>query len=388
MNIILFDEPQIRVNLLPLALTRPVAEMRVGILTIAEKWERHLQAKPSYATADYLSKKFPKKTNSDNLWINGAICPDTTLVEAIKKLNSGEAIIKDLQTVAVRSSETEFYNTKSENSTEYSGDITLIDNLWKIFQNNGAQIRADFKLITANRKSADIRDPHTHTYNKAEIFIEEGVVLHAVVLNAEGGPIYLGKNSQVQEGAIIRGPFSLGEGSIINMGAKMRADTTIGPFCKIGGEVSNSILFGYSNKAHDGFLGNSVLGEWCNLGADTNTSNLKNNYDNVKLWNYGKNGFVDTGLPFCGLILGDHSKSGINSMFNTGTVVGVSSNIFGAGYPRNFIPSFQWGGPAGFISYQFQKAMETAERVMARRNIVLSDDDREILKNIFEQTAK
>jgi UDP-N-acetylglucosamine diphosphorylase/glucosamine-1-phosphate N-acetyltransferase len=241
-------------------------------------------------------------------------------------------------------------------------------------------------LITAGRKSTPISDPHTHTYNSSEIFIEEGAVLHTAVLNAEGGPIYIGKNSQVQEGAILRGPFSLGEGAVINMGGKMRADTTVGPFCKIGGEVSNSVVFGYSNKSHDGFLGNSVLGEWCNLGADTNTSNLKNNYDHVRLWSYTKKSFVDTGLPFCGLIMGDHSKSGINTMFNTGTVVGVSSNIFGAGYPRNFIPSFQWGGAGGFVDYKYEKAMETAERVMARRNLKLDEIEREILKSVFDQS--
>src|SRR5258708_25642408 len=220
------------------------------------------------------------------------------------------------------------------------------------------------------------------------MYNEEGEVIHTEVLKSEGGPIYLGKNSQVQEGAILRGPFSLGEGAIVNMGGKMRADTTVGPFCKIGGEVSNSVLFGYSNKAHDGFLGNSILGEWCNLGADTNTSNLKNNYDNVKLWSYTKKTFVDTGLPNCGLIMGDHSKSGINTMFNTGTVVGVSANVFGAGYPRNFIPSYSWGGAAGFVTYQFEKAIATAQRVMARRTISLSEVDREILKNVFDQTVK
>lgn len=388
MNLILFDDPSIRVNLLPLTFTRPVAEIRIGILTVAEKWEWHFQAKPSYSTSGYLSKKFAKKVSSDNLWINGAACPDSALVEAIKKLKPGDALHKNSMIVAVRADDHELPEVIAGKATDYSGEVVIIDKLWKIFQHNGNQIRADFKLITANRKSATIKDPHTHAYNSSEIFIEEGAILHTAVLNAEGGPIYLGKNSQVQEGAILRGPFSLGEGAIVNMGGKMRADTTVGPFCKIGGEVSNSIVFGYSNKAHDGFLGNSILGEWCNLGADTNTSNLKNNYDNVRLWSYAKNGFEDTGLPFCGLIMGDHSKSGINTMFNTGTVVGVSSNIFGAGYPRTFIPSYSWGGAAGFVTYQYEKAMETAERVMKRRNLLLSEHDREILKNVFDQSAK
>lgn len=388
MNLILFDDPSIRANLLPLTLTRPVAEIRIGILKISEKWEKYFQATPSFATQKYLAKKYLKKATSDNLWINGGVCPDPTLVEGIKKLKSGEAIYKNSMIVAVRTDDDELPEVIPGKVNEYPNDLTLIDKPWKIFQNNGNQIRADFKLITAGRKSAAITDPHTHTYNPSDIFIEDGAVLHTAVLNAEGGPIYLGKNSQVQEGAILRGPFSLGEGAIVNMGGKMRADTTVGPFCKIGGEVSNAILFAHSNKSHDGFLGNSVIGEWCNLGADTNTSNLKNNYDSVRLWSYAKKSFVDTGLPFCGLIMGDHSKSGINTMFNTGTVVGVSSNIFGAGYPRNFIPSFQWGGTAGFVTYQYEKAMETAERVMARRNIKLDEVEKEILKWVFDESNK
>jgi UDP-N-acetylglucosamine diphosphorylase/glucosamine-1-phosphate N-acetyltransferase len=388
MNLILFDDPSVRTSLLPLTFTRPVAEIRIGILTIAEKWEKHFQSKAFYSTQDYLSKKFVKKTATDNLWINGAACPDPDLVNAIKNLKPGDALHKNSMLLAVCTDDDEIPEVISGKATEYSNDIILIDKPWKIFQNNGNQIRADFKLITAGRKSVEIKDTHTYAYNLSEIFIEEGVVLHGAILNAENGPIYLGKNSEVQEGAVIRGPFSLGEASIVNMGAKVRGDTTIGPHCKIGGEVSNSILFGYSNKGHDGFLGNSVLGEWCNLGADTNTSNLKNNYDNVKLWSYEKKGFVDTGTTFCGLIMGDHSKCGINTMFNTGTVVGVSSNIFGAGYPRNFIPSFQWGGAAGFVTYKYEAAMETAERVMARRNIKLDEIEREILKNVFDQASK
>ncbi|HCW07959.1 MAG TPA: glucose-1-phosphate thymidylyltransferase, partial [Cytophagales bacterium] len=269
MNLILFDDPTLRANLLPLTFTRPVAELRVGILTITEKWEHLLKTKASFSTSDYLSKKFVKKTTNDNLWINGAVCPEQSLVDAIQKLNLGDALYKNAKIIAVRTDDDELPEVIHGEAIEYSNEIILIDQLWKIFQNNGNQIRSDFKLITAGRKSQPIKDPHTHTYNPSEIFIEEGAVLHTAVLNAEGGPIYLGKNSQVQEGAIIRGPFSLGEGAIVNMGAKMRADTTVGPYCKIGGEVSNSVLIGYSNKAHDGFLGNSVLGEWCNLGADT-----------------------------------------------------------------------------------------------------------------------
>jgi UDP-N-acetylglucosamine diphosphorylase/glucosamine-1-phosphate N-acetyltransferase len=385
MNLILFDDPTIRTNLLPLTFTRPVSEIRVGILTITEKWEKNLSTKASFLTQKYLSEKFPIQASTDNLFVNGALCPDKNLVEAIKSLKLGEAIYKNSKVIAVRTHEDELPEVIPGKVTEWQNDVVLIEQPWKIFQNIGNQIQSDFELITRGRKSQPITDKYTQVYHEENIFLEEGAWTKAAILNAENGPIYIGKNAHVQEGAIIRGPFSLGEESIVNMGGKMRADTTVGPFCKIGGEVSNSILFGYSNKGHEGFLGNSVLGEWCNLGADTNTSNLKNNYDNVKLWSYTRKRFTDIGLPFCGLIMGDHSKAGINTMFNTATVVGVSCNVFGDGYPRNFIPSFSWGGAAGFITYNFEKAMQTAERMMSRRNIKLTETDLKILKEVFDQ---
>lgn len=385
MNVILFDDPVIRVNLLPLTFTRPVAGIRIGTLTIAEKWARHLGVQPSFSTPEYLSKKYPARIGSDNYWINGALCPDAATVQAIRALKTGEALRQGSQLLAIRTPSAEWSVTPA--SVRERDEAVLIDQVWKIFQLNGQQIRADFGLLTAGRTSAPIADKHTAVYNPSQVFLEEGVSTKAAILNAETGPIYLGRNAQVQEGAIIRGPFSLGEESVVNMGGKMRGDTTVGPCCKVGGEVSNAVIFGFSNKGHDGFLGNSVLGEWCNLGADTNTSNLKNNYDAVKLWSYATNEFIDTGVQFCGLIMGDHSKAGINTMFNTGTVVGVSANVFGAGYPRNFIPSFSWGGAGGFTTYQLNKALETAERVMARRNIPLDKTEREIMQHIFEQTA-
>jgi len=388
MNLILFDNPTIRQNLLPFTFTRPVASIRVGILTIAEKWEKNFNLKVSYSTEAYLGKKFPLHHEADNYWINGAICPNIDLLDAIQHLKPGDALSKDNMILVVRTPDDEVPEIITGNIKEYAKPFTLIDQVWKIYQNNGAQIREDFALITKGRKSASITDPFTRIYNNEQVFIEEGVVIRAALLNAENGPIYLGKNSFVQEGALIRGPFALCEGSHVNMGAKVRGDTTVGPFSKIGGEVSNSVIFGYSNKAHDGFLGNSVIGEWCNLGADTNTSNLKNNYENIKLWNYSKGGFKDTGLMFCGLMLADHSRCGINMMFNSGTVVGVSTSIFGDGYPRNFIPSFAWGGAAGFTTYQLPKALDTAAKAMARRNIELSEDDKAILTTLFNESAQ
>jgi UDP-N-acetylglucosamine diphosphorylase/glucosamine-1-phosphate N-acetyltransferase len=388
MNLILFDHPSIRQNLLPFTFTRPVATIRTGILTIAEKWEKRLNLTASFSTETYLAKKFPLKHEADNLWINSALCPDADLIESILKLKPGDALTKNKMILAVRTPDDEVPEVILGAVTEYPSEIVVIDQMWKIFQYNGAQLRLDFQLITNGRKSEAISDKHTRTYNEQNIFVEPGVKIWSAILNAENGPIYLGKNSQVQEGAMIRGPFALGEESIVNMGGKMRGDVSIGPGCKVGGEVSTSVFFGNSNKAHDGFLGCSVIGEWCNFGADSNTSNLKNNYENVKLWNYPKNGFIDTGLMFCGLMMADHSKCGINTMFNTGTVAGVSSNIFGDGFPRNIIPSFAWGGAAGFTTYQFAKAMDTAKKAMSRRNIPLTEIDLEIYKTVFEATSK
>jgi UDP-N-acetylglucosamine diphosphorylase/glucosamine-1-phosphate N-acetyltransferase len=385
MNIVLFDEPAIRTQLLPFTFTRPVSSIRIGIVTLAEKWQHYL-GEVSYLTEAYLAEKFPAKQGSDNLLINGALCPDENLVKAIQNLPLNTALVKEGKVLVTHSTTLDWNNAAT--SQEYPGEVVMIDQVWKIFQHTAQQIRSDFQRITAGRKSASITDKHTRTYNEDQIFLEEGVTLRAAILNAEDGPIYLGKNSVVQEGALIKGPFALCEGSHVNMGGKMRGDTTIGPFSKVGGEIGNSVIFGYSNKAHDGFLGNSVLGEWCNLGADTNTSNLKNNYENVKIWNYAKGGFHDTGLQFCGLMMGDHSKCGINTMFNTGTVVGVSANIFGDGFPRTFIPSFAWGGASGFTTFQLNKAFETASKVMARRNIQLNDIDKNILKHVFEQSAQ
>jgi len=381
MNIVLFDDPVIRGQLLRLTYTRPVASLRVGIFTIIEKWQNRLAAANiSFGTQQYLEKKFPRVTTSDNYWINGAICPDEAFISVLRALKPNDAIEKNGRIIAVRTHEDEVPEVIEGTVHPYIADLTIIDHPWRIFNYNGAQIRADFEAITKGRTSHPSNDRATVIYNEANVFIEEGVTLKAAILNAEGGPIYLGKNSQVQEGAIIRGPFSLGDRSIINMGGKMRGDTTIGPDCKIGGEVANSVVYGYSNKAHDGYLGNSVLGEWCNLGADTNTSNMKNTYDLVKVWSILKKDFVSTGLYFCGLIMGDHSKTGINTMFNTGSVVGVNSNVLNTGgYPPKYIPSFTW---MDGITYDIEKALSAAERVMARRNVKLTDVDRSILREI------
>ncbi|UII28922.1 GlmU family protein [Fulvivirga maritima] len=388
MNVILFDEPTIRLSLLPFTFTRPVSEIRVGILTITEKWVRRLKTDVSFRTEAYLSKKFPLIDTENNLWINGAVCPDNALLEAVLSLSENTVLTSGEHVIAAKINQLDLQKLDTMEKFPYDRPVTIIGHTWEIFKKNAEQIRADFDLITHNRTSADIIDPHTIVYGEENVFIEEGATIKAAIINAEKGPIYIGKNTEVSEGAMIRGAFALGEGSVLSMGAKIRGDSSVGPYCKVGGEVSNSVIFGYSNKGHDGYIGNTVMGEWCNLGADTNTSNLKNNYAPVRLWDYSNDSFSDTGETFCGLMMGDHSKCGINTMFNTGTVVGVSCNIFGAGQPRNFVPSFTWGGANGFDTYRTAKACEVAEKVMQRRQILFDDTEREILDKVFELTAK
>jgi UDP-N-acetylglucosamine diphosphorylase/glucosamine-1-phosphate N-acetyltransferase len=387
-HIILFDDSSIRGSLLPFTFTRPVAEIRIGILKISEKWQKYSGIEPGFLTQDYLSNKYSYK-NEKALLINGALCPDPEVWSAIQQLNQGQALKYKNTLLALKLEKPqEFYTeiNKDIPVVNYEKEVVLVQKTWNIFQFNGQELKKDFELITSGRTSKELTDHFTAVYQKDQIFIEEGAVVKAAVLNAENGPIYIGKNTEIQEGALIRGPFALCEGSTVNMGAKMRGDTTIGPFSKIGGEVGNSVLFGNSNKGHEGYLGNSVLGEWCNLGADTNTSNLKNNYALVKIWDYTKGGFANTGLQFCGLMMGDHSKCGINTMFNTGTVVGVGANIFGDGFPRNFIPSFSWGGAAGFSTFQVKKFEETAIAVMARRGRVYDELEKEIIQKVFDLT--
>ena len=387
MNYILFDGP-FRNNLLPFTYTRPVADIRVGILTIREKWEAFLDSTTTTVTEDYLSEKFPMVEMEENVMINASYLPNFELVEMIKNLEKNQAIFKDEDIIAFFTKEAqEDIDFSTYEALEFNDDIIRIENTWDIFSKNGEAIQEDFNLITQNRKSKPI--PSSNNVIAPEnIFIEEGATLEFTTLNASNGPIYIGKNTEIMEGSLIRGPLALCEGAVIKLGAKIYGPTTIGPYSKVGGEVNNSVLFAFSNKGHDGFLGNSVIGEWCNLGADTNNSNLKNNYAEVRLWDYQTESFARTGLQFCGLMMGDHSKCGINTMFNTGTVVGVSSNIFGSGFPRNFVPSFSWGGHGGFTTYLTSKAFEVAKVVMGRRHIEFSDQDAAILLHVFEKTKK
>lgn len=389
-NIILFDSEE-RNHLLPLVFTRPMGELRVGFLTIAQKWEIHLSGTVSYITQGYLAGKFPIKFTNDNYIINGSVLPTLKLIQEIQKLGSNHVILHNDELIAGHLDQKNIDRVMNDDSLDdihkvqiSENDLIRITRLHDLVRFNGEQIIADIGLITKNKYSSTLSNTNQVIGDPKLIFAEPGAKSEYNIFNTTMGPVYLGKNSEVMEGSIIKGPFALGNDSTIKMGAKIYPNVSTGEHVKLGGEVGNTIIYSYSNKGHDGYLGDSVIGEWCNIGADSNVSNLKNNYAEVKLWDYARERFEFTGLQFCGLIMGDHSKCGINSMFNTGTVAGVSCNIFGAGYPRNFIPSFSWGGATGLIAYSLEKAIEASNAMMKRRGKSLSEEDLKILSHIWE----
>jgi UDP-N-acetylglucosamine diphosphorylase / glucose-1-phosphate thymidylyltransferase / UDP-N-acetylgalactosamine diphosphorylase / glucosamine-1-phosphate N-acetyltransferase / galactosamine-1-phosphate N-acetyltransferase len=387
MNYILFDDQNIRPALLPLTFTRPVCEIRMGIQTISEKWNDVLKTKVSFQTQDYLQVKYPMNLSDDNIFINGGVCPNAELVEVIENLSMNSILTQGTEVIAYRSKQYNPAVDVFENTIVYEGNLLILRQLTDIFTNNGSEIKVDFERITKGRTSQPITDRFTAYYNESQIFIEEGADIKAAVLDASHGCIYIGRDAKIQPGTMIQGPFAICEHSLVNMGGKMRPNTTIGPFCKVGGEISNSVLFGNANKGHEGFMGNAVIGEWCNWGADTNNSNLKNDYSKVDMWSYVTNRFENTGIQFAGLIMGDHSKCGINTMFNTGTVVGVNCNIFGADFQPRHIPSFSWSaGQEAFKTYHLRKANQVAKAVMERRGRVFDEIEEKILKAVFELT--
>lgn len=396
MNLILFDSDA-RNHLLPLTATRPMGELRLGILTLREKWERRMRASASYITQDYLQEKYPIHIESENLVINSGIVPTEILCRRIADLGISEALIDKGELVAARLNEDQFEQLLEDEEVESlqgldvdeSIELTYLRHLWEITRLNDRAIRDDFALLTQGRKSESVSPSNRLIGPIQNVFLEEGVKMECCILNVTNGPIYIGKNAEVMEGSILRGPVTIGAEAMVKMGAKIYGPTTIGPGCRAGGEITRSILSANSNKGHEGYLGDSVLGEWCNLGADTNNSNLKNNYAEVKLWNYETERFEKTGQQFCGLFMGDHSKCGINTMFNTGTVVGVFANIYGAGYPRQFVPDFAWGGAeSGYRNYRFEDVCATAEAVMSRRNQPFTDLEKAVLYHVYDRTAK
>ncbi len=395
-HVIFFDDEH-WYSLLPLSFTKPACELRIGIRTITEKWTSIFQGSHSYITREYLSKKYPININQENLIINGRLLPNDQTVHLIKQLEINQALIFNDVMIAARLDDDQINRLGDENQADTfkaidvsslaANYVKMITRPYDLFSHNKEQIAYDFKQITNNRRSLTLAK-NNRTLNPEQIFVEEGANVNFSILNASEGPIYIGKNAQVLENAIIKGPFALGDSGVVKMGAKIYSGVSTGPHCKIGGEISNTVIQGYSNKGHDGYLGDSVLGEWCNLGADTNNSNLKNNYAEVKAWNYKTERFDKSGLQFCGLTMGDHSKSAINTMFNTGTVTGVAANVFGHGFPRNFIPSYSWGGYQKLTTFTFDKSLEMMDLMMSRRNVTLSEEDIQIMKTIFDHTAK
>lgn len=392
MNVILFDGPSWQ-NLLPITYTRPCSEIRCGIITITQKWNIDLDCSSSFGARKYLSEKYAPIIEEENIFIAGNVIPNQEIVKAIKNLSLNETLIFNSNIIALKTDKNQSESVLSSiekgkiltiegfEVVEYKGELTSIDASWDIFQETGNEISSDIKRLALKRNKEVIESENT--IFGSDVFVEEGAKVRGSILNSESGPIHIGKDAEVMEGSVIRGPFTLGEHSSLKMSSKVYGPTTIGPHCKVGGEVSNIVMFAYSNKGHDGFIGNSVIGEWCNFGADTNSSNLKNNYSPVRVWSYPKEKMEETGLQFCGLIAGDHCKTGINTMLNTGTVLGVCSNVFGAGFPAKFIPSFSWGGANGFDTFRLDKAFEVGNAMMNRRSLSLSSEDRKILQHIF-----
>ena len=382
---LVFSDAQYWGDFLPLTFTRPVAELRIGILTFQERWKKLLEIEDiAFLTEDYLQEKFKKPESKESLLIVPNFLPTESVLEQIKKIKQGEALIYQNEVIAAKLNMRDFSLSQITKMTDVEGELLFVKSPSDIFTYNQQFLDYDFELLTRNRKSQELSETNNFLGDKEDLFIEEGAEIEFATLNCKTGKIYVGKNAEIMEGTMIRGSLALCEGSKINMGAKVYGATTIGPYSKVGGEVNNIVIFGYSNKGHEGFIGNSVIGEWCNLGADTNSSNLKNNYANVKLWNYRLSKFVDTGLQFCGLIMGDHSKSAINTQFNTGTVVGVAANIFKTGFPPNLVKSFSWGGMNGDESYKLDKVFEVMERVMQRRKVDLTDVDKSIISHIYD----
>ena len=395
MNTILFDGPEWS-QLLPLTYTRPIAAVRCGVLTITEKWNTILKTPISYASRDYLSNKFESVLANENLFINGSILPDTEFTQKLESLKLDEVLIKEGSVLAfkcnkqvadeliqiIKKGKLEISNFSK---IEYSATLSTITHSWDIFQKTGNEIKKDIELLGIKANSKEIKNENTIFGD--EFYIEAGAKIRGAILNSEEGPIYIGKNAEVMEGSVIRGPFSLGDDSTVKMASKIYGPTSIGPHCKVGGEVTNIVMFAYSNKGHDGFIGNSVIGEWCNFGADTNSSNLKNNYSPVRIWSYNSDKMENTGLQFCGLIAGDHCKTGISTMLNTSTVLGVCANVFGSGFPPKFIPSFSWGGANKMVTFKLDKSFEVAGNMMKRRGLSLTNEDKKIFQHVFLSDA-
>lgn len=393
-NIILFDN-EVRDQLLPFTFLRPVCELRIGILTIREKWERWMDGFVAFITQDYLAQKYPIDFGEENYLINGSVLPSPQLCTLLRQMEFNEAFLRGDELIAAKLDGRQFERLiNDEDFGELKGfdlentEYLKINHPWDLFLYNGEAIESDFELLTQGRRSQPLSPSNRLIGEPERLFIEPGASVEGATINTTTGPVYIGAGAVVMEGCLIRGGLALGEQATLKMGAKIYGPTTIGPHCRVAGEVKNAVFLGRSNKAHDGYLGNSVIGEWCNLGANTNCSNLKNTWSEVTVWSYADIDFSPSGQRFCGLFMGDHSMSGINSMFNTGTVVGVGCNIFGSGFPARFIPSFSWGGSDGLTTYRTDRAFDAIERMMTAHGRQLEVEERLILLRVFEETHK
>lgn len=383
---LVFSDAQYWEDFLPLTFTRPIAEMRCGILTFSERWKKLLTIdEVSYLTEDFLQEKFQKPEKKESLFLVPNFLPTPDVLQQIKNLRKGEALVYQDELLAAKVHMENFTLSQIEKMTDITDELLFFKQPTDLFSYNHTAIDFDFELLTEGRNTQPLSPTNGFLGNPEDLFIEEGAQIEFSTLNTRTGKIYIGKNAEIMEGCHLRGPIALCEDSKFNLGAKIYGATTVGPHSKVGGEVNNVVIFGYSNKGHDGFIGNSVIGEWCNLGADTNSSNLKNNYATVKLWNYKSKKFTDTGLQFAGVIMGDHAKTAINTQLNTGTVVGLAANIFKSGFPPNLVENFSWGGMKGDEKFKLEKAIEVAEKAMIRRKIILSEADKKILGYIFKQ---
>ncbi|MDB5274098.1 MAG: glucose-phosphate thymidylyltransferase [Chitinophagaceae bacterium] len=377
MDFTLFDESDLRKHLMPFTALRPIGHIRVGVFCLYEKWEMHLQGKASFRSADYLQTLFPFRENEWN--INAALLPDENIVQQIVALTTGEKLMSTDGTLLA-------YRGSSANKERIAtGVVRKIHRLWDIFSFNGAEIKNDFEWICKTRRRALQIDSATVLYGKENIFIEEGASIKAAVINAETGPVFIAKGAEVQEGTLIRGGFALCEGAVTAMGSKFRGDCTIGPYSKVGGEVNNTVFFGYSNKGHDGYIGNSVVGEWCNLAAATNVSNMKNNHSEVRVYNMAYGTFEKTGKVFCGVFIGDYSRCGIGTTLNTGSVLGIGVNLFDTGFPEKFVPSYSWGTPQELNSFRKAEWFQMAEQTKKLKQQTLSAEERAMLEIVWEQ---
>ena len=391
-NIILFDS-DVRSHLLPLTYLRPVGELRVGILSIREKWERWMGCKVSFITEDHLAERYHLEVGEENLVINATVLPSLPLCRLLRNMEFGDAYVHQDELIAAKLDRKQLRKLINDEEVDMLHPLPIegfafhkINGLNDLIRLNAEALESDFHLLTAGRKSQPLSA--TNCVIAAErIFVEEGAVVEGAFLNARNGPIYIGAQAEIMEGACLRGPVAVCAHASVRMGAQVYGSSTIGPWCKVGGEVDHSILQGYSNKAHHGFLGHSFVGEWCNIGAGTSVSNLRNDYQEIKLWDYASQRFEPSGSAFCGLFMGDHARLGINMMINSGTSIGLASTLYGPRYPRNFIPPFTEAGPAQIGTHDLEHAVRAMEQMMERRQQSLDIQDRLTIIRLFEETA-